>query len=251
MPVARMASELMMSLYTLDRYGVMGRDIVVKLGEDAFTPDVYVYRDPADPQQTSYYFDGAPDLLIEVIHPDTRTFDTGLRLQRYRAAGVSEIWLIDYEGETITAYRHRSNSYATHVVEAEAPLVSEVLPGVTLHPTRLWKVKADPWQNYFDLVTLDEAAAGPARQKTRKVNKDTSGEDDLPFSPDIGLAPTPVHFEQFIAWAPEAKFEWMDDRPHIGGGTDTNLHLTGLLLMTIGLTEAVRLLPSDAWSPYL
>ena len=43
MPVARMANELMMSLYGLDHYGAMGRDVVVKLGEDAFTPDVYVY----------------------------------------------------------------------------------------------------------------------------------------------------------------------------------------------------------------
>ncbi len=57
MPVARVASELMMSLYTLDRYGVTGRDVVVKLGEDAFTPDVYVYADPADPRQGSYYFE--------------------------------------------------------------------------------------------------------------------------------------------------------------------------------------------------
>ena len=43
----------------------------------------------------------------------------------------------------------------------------------------------------------------------------------------------------------------MDGQPHIGGGTDTNLHLTGLLLMTFGLTEAVRSLSADAWSRVL
>ncbi len=96
MPVARLASELMMSLYTLDRYGVMGRDIVVKLGEDAFTPDVYVYADPADPRQGSYYYDGPPEIIIEVMHPANRAFDTGRRLSGYQAAQVPEIWLIDF-----------------------------------------------------------------------------------------------------------------------------------------------------------
>ena len=248
LPVARMASELMMSFHVLDRYGSMGRDVVVRLGEDAFTPDVYVYANPADPRQGSYYFEGTPDLIVEVMHPANREFDTGLRLSRYQAAGVPEIWLIDYECEVVTVYQRRNGKYTTHTFGSDDQ-VSSLLPGLTLPLGRLWSVKTDPWRNYFDLVTLDEAEAPPPARR-RKATDWPEQAVDLPFAPNIGLAPTPISFEQFIAWAPEAKFEWFDDCPHIGGGYDTNLHLTGLLLMTLGLTEAVGLLPSDAWPSY-
>ena len=256
-PVARMASELMMSFYMLDHYGVMGRDIVVKLGEDAFTPDVYVYADPADPRQGSYYFDGAPDLIVEVMHPANRPFDTGHRLSCYQTAGVPEIWLVDVESENITVYQRQDDDYRVrssrvHSSETGNTLSSEVLAGVTLHLDRLWQVKADPWQNRFDLITTTEASPRKkSRRRTRSTSAERAQEVDLPFSPSVALAPTPIRFAQFIAWAPEAKFEWGDGKPHIGGGYDTNLHLTGLLLMTLGLTETVGLLPSEAWSPYL
>ena len=209
MPVARMASELMMSLYVLDHYGVMGRDIVVKLGEDAFTPDVYVYADPADARQGSYYFDGPPDLLIEVMHPANQSFDTGLRLSRYQAAGVPEIWLIDFESENTTVCQREGGIYTTRSFAAKGTLVSEVLPGLTLHLDRLWQVKADPWKNCFGLVTAPEASPGAkSRRRARSRLEKHAQAVDLPFSPTVALAPTPISFARFIAWAPEAKFEW-------------------------------------------
>ena len=248
LPVARMASELMMSFHILDRYGSSGRDVVVRLGEDAFTPDVYVYANPADPRQGSYYFDGAPDLIIEVMHPANREFDTGLRLSRYQAAGVPEIWLINYESEVVTVYQRRNGEYTTQTFGSDDQ-VSSLLPGLALPLARLWPVKTNPWRNYFDLVTLNKAEAPPPARR-RKATDWPEQAVDLPFAPDIGLAPTSISFEQFIAWAPEAKFEWFDDCPHIGGGDHTNLHLTGLLLMTLGLTEAAGLLPAEAWTDY-
>ena len=131
MPVARTASELMMNLYALRHYGIFGRDIVVKLGQNAFTPDVFLYRDPADPRMQSYYFDGAPDLIIEVMHPATRAFDAQERLSCYRAAEVPEIWLIDYESEAITVYR-AADAYEACRVAPGAPLAASTLPGLTL-----------------------------------------------------------------------------------------------------------------------
>ncbi len=186
------------------------------------------------------------------MHPANRAFDTGLRLSGYQAAHVPEIWLIDFEHETIRVYHRTPDAYAVRTVVAPEPLVSIVLPALTLRTDRLWQVKADPWKNYFDLVTVDETSSDvKSRRKRRKRSTDVAQENDLPFAPDIRLAPTLISFAQFIAWAPEAKFEWDNGKPHIGGGYDTNLHLTGLLLMTLGLTEAVSLLPSGRWSPYL
>lgn len=126
-----------------------------------------------------------------------------------------------------------------------------MLPALTLRTDRMWRVKADPWKNYFDLVTVDEAFSEVKSRRKKRKAADAAQETDLPFAPDIRLGPTPISFAQFIAWAPEAKFEWDDGKPHIGGGYDTNLHLTGLLLMSLGLVEAVRLLPADAWTDSL
>jgi len=251
-PVARMAGELRMNLFALDRFGVWGGDLVIKLGDDAFTPDIYVNRKKHDPRQHEYFLDGAPDLIIEVMHPATKAFDAGLRLERYQAAAVPEIWLIDPASESIMVYRLNGSSYTIQEIKTEEMLDCQVLHGLTLFPAKLWEVKKDPWQNYRDMVTYHK---GTLKDKPALARENDTGDLDsdfhLPFAPDIRLMPTPISFEQFISWAPEAKFEWFDDRPHIGGGNDTNLHLTGLLLMTFGLTEAVGMLPEEAWSAYL
>ncbi len=256
MPVARMASELRMNLFALDHFGVWGGDLVIKLGEDAFTPDIYMNRSRHDPRQHEYFLDGAPDLIIEVMHPATRAFDTGLRLDRYQTAAVPEIWLIDSTSESITIYRLEGGSYNVEETKT-AQLDCQILPGLTLYPSRLWQVKADPWaafrwKNYSGLVSLSHDSLGHSpSQAGKRGTREVQSDFLIPFAPDVRLAPTPISFEQFISWAPEAKFEWMDDSPHIGGGTDTNLYLTGLLLMTFGLTEAVGMLPSGAWADHL
>ena len=251
-PVARMASELRMNLFALDCFGVWGGDLVVKLSNDALTPDIYVNRKKHDPWQHEYYFDGAPDLIIEVMHPATRAFDAGLRLEHYQAAAVPEIWLIDPASESMMVYCLNGSSYTIQEIKVEEKLDCQVLPGLTLYQAKLWEVKKAPWQNYRGLVSLNEVSSKESQAQTKE--KDTTGMGSnyrIPFAPDVRLLPTPITFEQFISWAPEAKFEWMDDRPYIGGGTDTNLHLTGLLLMTFGLTEAVAMLPAEAWAVYL
>src|SRR5205085_9605746 len=60
------------------------------------------------------------------------------------------------------------------------------------------------------------------------------------------LIPEPINFKEFLAWAPEAKFEWWDDRPQIRGREGTRNTL-GMLLMTFGLVEAVRLRHPREW----
>jgi len=251
--VARMASELRMNLFALDRFGVWGGDLAVKLGDEVFTPDIYLNRKKYHPRQHEYFFDGAPDLIVEVMHPATKAFDAGLRLERYQAAAVPEIWLIDPISESIMVNVNNEACYNIQETKKEEKLDCQALPGLTLFPAKLWEVKKDPWHNLKDLVTyhIGTSKDKPALDSEKDLGDLVDSDFRLPFAPDVRLMPTPITFEQFISWAPEAKFEWMEDRPHIGGGTDTNLHLTGLLLMTFGLTEAVGMLPAEAWVDYL
>lgn len=47
---------------------------------------------------------GAPDFILEVLSPSTRRKDTGIKLLKYREAGVREYWMADLEKEKLVAY---------------------------------------------------------------------------------------------------------------------------------------------------
>ncbi|MEM7655086.1 MAG: Uma2 family endonuclease [Bacteroidota bacterium] len=249
-PIHRMASEVMMSIHQLQKFGVFGRDMVVKLGEDAFTPDVYVYAHPRDARQTEYYFDGPPELVIEITHPACREFDWDVRLPKYQQARTPEIWQVDVEQASLSVHRLVAGEYQSQVWGKE-PLVSQVLPGLTLWPEKLWEVKAAPMKNHWEVLTdtqpeIRAPLPAPAPSPPKKY-----GWGSLGFAPEIDLTPSPISFEQFISWTPEAKFEWWEDRPQIGGGEHTTLQVAGLLMMSLGLIKTLRLLPLESWEPHL
>ncbi len=66
----------------------------------------------------------------------------------------------------------------------------------------------------------------------------------LPFKVD--LEPVYIKFEDYIYWCPEPKFEFFDGRPYIGNKEGVK-GLIGLLLMTFGLSEVVKLAHPQAW----
>ena len=72
----RVAREcLMMSLYSLGREGenefaqVIGRDVLMRLGDDGFTPDVFAVGPARVGGLNRHYLDGPADLVIEVLSP--------------------------------------------------------------------------------------------------------------------------------------------------------------------------------------
>ncbi len=61
-----------------------------------------------------YGYAGAPDLVVEILDPETADFDTSMKLDLYEAAGVREYWLLDPYGRELRvclseegAFRHR------------------------------------------------------------------------------------------------------------------------------------------------
>lgn len=47
---------------------------------------------------------GAPDFIIEVVSPGSRTMDYMIKLFKYRSAGVREYWIADIEKNRILVY---------------------------------------------------------------------------------------------------------------------------------------------------
>ena len=59
---------------------------------------------------------GAPDWVIEIVSPSTGRLDYGIKLFKYRSAGVREYWIVNPLKNTVTVYdfehEHGTNQYA-------------------------------------------------------------------------------------------------------------------------------------------
>lgn len=80
--------------------------IDVQLDRDNKTvvqPDVIILCDPLTLVKNGRVF-GAPDFVIEILSPSTRKKDLTLKLAKYSAAGVRELWYVDPGKQLILVY---------------------------------------------------------------------------------------------------------------------------------------------------
>jgi Uma2 family endonuclease len=61
-------------------------------------PDVLFISSDKQPAEDAANFEGAPDLIIEVLSKRTSRLDRTVKLDAYEKAGVSEYWLVDPQG---------------------------------------------------------------------------------------------------------------------------------------------------------
>lgn len=52
---------------------------------------------------------GAPDWIIEIVSPGTERIDCGIKLFKYRSAGVREYWIINPRIRTVSVYDFEHN----------------------------------------------------------------------------------------------------------------------------------------------
>lgn len=77
----------------------------VFLNEDNTTyvePDISVICDPH--KITDKGCHGAPDWVIEIVSPSSKTMDYFMKLFKYQAAGVREYWIVDPDKQRVTVY---------------------------------------------------------------------------------------------------------------------------------------------------
>ena len=65
-------------------------------------PDISVICDPSKLDDRGC--NGAPDWIIEVASPGTKRIDYGIKLFKYRSAGVREYWIVNPMKQTIQTY---------------------------------------------------------------------------------------------------------------------------------------------------
>jgi Uma2 family endonuclease len=121
---------------------VLGPDSLARLRPGRrFAPDAYFLKKDRVPPRKIKEFQGAPDLVVEVLSPSTRDFDLEDKRLAYREAGVPEIWFLDPANEQVIVDSRRGKKYTERTV-SKGRISSRVLQGFWIEADWLWTVES-------------------------------------------------------------------------------------------------------------
>lgn len=110
------------------------------LGADVIVPDVAGWRRARLPNlPDAAWFDLVPDWACEVLSPSTARLDRQLKMRRYAAHGLANLWLVDPIAQTLESYRLEGGRWvllATHGGDDTAAI--EPFEAVPLALSELW-----------------------------------------------------------------------------------------------------------------
>jgi Uma2 family endonuclease len=113
---------------------VLGAEPGFVLARDPDTvraPDVAFVRSERVPREKPRgFFEGAPDIAVEVLSPDDRAGEVNAKVHEWLQAGSRIVWVVDPETETVSVWRSRTDI----VVLGTSDTLSggDVLPGFSL-----------------------------------------------------------------------------------------------------------------------
>jgi Uma2 family endonuclease len=131
-----------MSFLETHRLGKTGTELGMFLAHNpdlVYAPDVFFISKAREPAADSRrFFEGAPDLAVEVLSPDDRPGKRNAKIQAYLAGGTRLVWVVDPDNSTVTIFRP---SFPPHVYSGRDEVTGEdVLPGFSFQVERLFKM---------------------------------------------------------------------------------------------------------------
>ncbi|GBC95815.1 hypothetical protein HRbin16_01612 [bacterium HR16] len=112
----------------------------MRLANSSRSPDILFVSNANLHRLKETYLDGAADLVVEVISPESRARDRGEKFYEYEAAGVREYWLIDPERKQAEFYQLTEGGvYHTVLATSQGVYHSRVLDGLWLQVEWLWQ----------------------------------------------------------------------------------------------------------------
>jgi len=107
--------------------------------EDVVQPDILFVRKERAGIIKEANLQGAPDLVVEILSPGTRSKDLELKRKAYARFGVQEYWIVDPEADTVEVLVWNELGYVTAGVYAKADrLSSPLLPELNLPLSKIF-----------------------------------------------------------------------------------------------------------------
>ena len=94
-------------------------------------PDLLFIRRERLPIFGPDLIEGAPDLVVEILSPSTRTLDLTRKAQLYAEAGVPEYWVADPDEPAFRLYALRGGRYVEIPAEG-GRVASTIVPGLSV-----------------------------------------------------------------------------------------------------------------------
>jgi Putative restriction endonuclease len=94
------------------------------------------------PQKGAKNFQGVPDLIVEIVSPNSRSYDRKIKLAAYQDAGVPEFWLVDPRSREVVIYGFGENGKRYIELDRggmEDEVKSRVLPGFGMKVAELFR----------------------------------------------------------------------------------------------------------------
>lgn len=103
-------------------------------------PDIMFVNKPKLSKLHPTYLDGAADLIVEIVSPDSEARDWRQKYAEYETAGVREYWVVDPLSKRVDVYSAgRSKHYSQIQPDDEGRIHSKVLRGFFVRPEWLWR----------------------------------------------------------------------------------------------------------------
>ncbi len=106
-------------------------------------PDVFFAGNDKLAQVGDKRFDGAPDLVVEVVSPSSLTLDRITKFREYEQAGVGEYWIIDprpHQQQADFYVRDDEGHFVPAPVDSDGVYTSRMIGGFRLRVAWLWQL---------------------------------------------------------------------------------------------------------------
>src|SRR5205814_7560877 len=84
------------------------------------------------------HLEGPPDLVMEVVSPESQNRDRRHKFTEYESAGVGEYWIVDPLAQQVDAFGRVADRLEA-IPRAVDQIKSAIVPGWYLRPSWLWR----------------------------------------------------------------------------------------------------------------
>lgn len=131
-----MKLELQMATYVLEKgLGiVLHAPLDVYLDEtETYQPDIIFISNERLNIIEEKCIKGAPDLVVEILSPNTGYYDLRSKYKVYEKKGVQEYWIVDPQVKSIQIFRLQEGKFVLdQEVEEQGVVKSRVIPGLEI-----------------------------------------------------------------------------------------------------------------------